>query len=499
MKYFVLILCLTHYISTVELSFYEEFFSSKTPMKNPKLVLNNKTFLELDSSTQPDEVLFQISNDYLLSGCQFYPYKHVIMPLLTDYFQNLTEPIPHFQIYVHSFSLVYQLLYLNQYDNLDETFIASDLLRNENISPSEYFTFEPSPTQKEYLFEILRNQTHLYNESEIKLIKRLNLTDKSYEIAKSVFEYVNNRISTSSKISEDRKNTILSFTNDMQNFFTFYYYITKNSFPLRMSDYLEMNKKIFKPSEINKYQTLLENQKTPIKNCFLLSPLLSMIKLVVNNDFWQNDNLYSYSLKPVNGLLNVTSHNKISKGVLVKAITIPNQNAYFDYGYNDTTSFQTVQVLISFHKDLMGNGKRRSICFMTDCEGFGIDRDYYKGYFILNSKELNPQILNIARLINLDESTIDLEINTKLFERRQIVGLKNEIDAYLTYYKLINQDIDKFDGILKEIRLENTTLWTRKEKDLGLVAVRNYDVYLNHLDFAVIEANKLLRKEIFGK
>ena len=136
---------------------------------------------------------------------------------------------------------------------------------------------------------------------------------------------------------------------------------------------------------------------------------------------------------------------------------------------------------------------------MTDCEGFGIDRDYYKGYFILNSKELNPQILNIARLINLDESTIDLEINTKIFERRQIVGLKNEIDAYLTYYKLINQDIDKFDGILKEIRLENTTLWTRREKDLGLVAVRNYDVYLNHLDFAVIEANKLLRKEIFGK
>ena len=208
MKYFVLILCLIHYISTVELSFYEEFFSSKTPMKNPKLVLNNKTYLELDSSTQPDEVLFQISNDYLLSGCQFYPYKHVIMPLLTDYFQNLTEPIPHFQIYVHSFSLVYQLLYLNQYDNLDETFIASDLLRNENISPSEYFTLEPSPTQKEFLFEILRNQTHLYNESEIKLIKRLNLTDKSYEIAKSVFEYVNNRISTSSKISEDRKNTI---------------------------------------------------------------------------------------------------------------------------------------------------------------------------------------------------------------------------------------------------------------------------------------------------
>ena len=77
--------------------------------------------------------------------------------------------------------------------------------------------------------------------------------------------------------------------------------------------------------------------------------------------------------------------------------------------------------------------------------------------------------------------------------------MKNEIDAYLTYYKLINQDIDKFDGILKEIRLENTTLWTRREKDLGLVAVRNYDVYLNHLDFAVIEANKLLRKEIFGK
>lgn len=499
MKYFILILFFFHYISTVELSFYEEIFSSKTPMKNPKLIINNKTYLELDSAVKPDEVLFQISNDYLLSGCQFYPYKHVIMQLLAEYFQKLKEPIPHFQIYIHSFSLVYQLLYFNHYDDLDETFIASDLLKTENISPSEYFTFEPSPTQKEFLFEILKNQTHLYNESEIKLIKRLNLTDTSYEIAKSIFEYVNNGIRTSKTISEDRKSTILSFTNDMKNFFTFYYYITKNSFPLRMNDYLEMNKKIFKPQEINKYQTLLERQKTPIKNCFLLSPLLSMIKLVVNNDFWQNENLYSYSLKPVNGVLSVSSHNKISKGVLVKAINIPNQNAYFDYGYNETTSFQTVQVLISFHKDLMGNGKRRSICFMTDCEGFGLDRDYFKGYFILNSKEINSQILNIGRLINLDESSIDIEKNVKLFERRQFIGPKNEINAYLTYHQLINQDIVKFDGILKEIRLENTTLWTRKEKDLGLVAVRNYNVYLNHLDFAIIEASKLFRKEMFDK
>ena len=89
-------------------SLYQKVYNDYTKVKKVNFENN---YLNVNDTIKSNKTLFSISNDYLLSGCQYYPLKHVILGLLNEYFEQTSRTVPHFQIYMHTLSFVYELLF----------------------------------------------------------------------------------------------------------------------------------------------------------------------------------------------------------------------------------------------------------------------------------------------------------------------------------------------------------------------------------------------------
>ena len=447
----ILSLIITLVLSTTKeySSLYQKVYNDYTKVKRVNFENN---YLSANDTIKANKTLFSISNDYLLSGCQYYPLKHVILGLLNEYFEQTSRTVPHFQIYMHTLSFVYELLYYYHKNS------------PENNNSSSFYTENLSNTQRDFLSYILQTtKSNIYSKNDLTLLHKLGLNDNTYGIVNSAFEYVNNH-------SKEK------FVKDKETFFKLYNYIVRNSFPLRMDTYIKMNS--FKESDIREYDSLLQKQKTPIKNCFILSPLLSLIEMKVNDDSYQPVN---YMFRVSKHKLMVYSPQQVNTGRLIRSTSLPNENAYFDFGYTDDTSYTLRQALLLFHKDVIGTDKRREICFMTDCEGMGIERDYYKGYFILSNRNLNPYLINMGRLLSLNDTTIDKEKQVKVFQEREYISKENELGAYLHYFKIIEGDIIHFKELFDVAKNEENS--SSKARELIKLSMNNLEITLSNMDY----------------
>ena len=300
-NYVILSFMLTIVLSANKSStLYQTVYDNYTKIKKANL---EKDYLSVNDTVKANKTLFSISNDYLLSGCQYYPMKHVILGLINEYFEQTSRTVPHFQIYMHTLSFVYQLLY---YYHKNST---------ENNNNSSFYSDNLSNTQREFLdFIVNSTKSNIYSKSDLVLLHKLGLNDNTFNIVNSAYEFVNNH-------SKEK------FVKDKETFFKFYNYIVRNSFPLRMDTYIKMNN--FKDSDVREYDALLQKQKTPIRNCFILSPLLSLIEMKVNDDAYQPVN---YMFKVNKKKLLVYSPQQVNTGKLIRSTSLPNENAYFDFG-----------------------------------------------------------------------------------------------------------------------------------------------------------------------
>ena len=84
-------------------SLYQKVYNDYTKVKKVNFENN---YLNVNNTIKSNKTLFSISNDYLLSGCQYYPLKHVILGLLNEYFEQTSRTVPHFQVQMPTQSFV---------------------------------------------------------------------------------------------------------------------------------------------------------------------------------------------------------------------------------------------------------------------------------------------------------------------------------------------------------------------------------------------------------
>jgi hypothetical protein len=465
-------------------------------------------FLYTSTPIPANQTIISIANDNILSGCQYYPYKHILLKLLSDYFNQTPKQIPHFEIYIHTISFVYELMYFAYVDKEVPYLpaLVTDVKTYDKITESEFFKFTLNQKQKDFLEEITdyddKHINYTYTQNEENIMKKVNIEDTSLKIVTSAYNYVRETLRWDTKISKGRKDLILSFLSNRRLFYKIYYYVNKYSFPITMNQYITINKQ-FKSKDINEYNKRLQNQKTPIKNCFILSPLLSLIRININGDPSKTKPMnFDFNIKDNHLLL--TSKHELPQGEIFKELTMPNANALFDFGYNKNTNYTLKKSLLTFPKDYFGNDKRRNVCHLSYCEGIGADKYSYKGEFLFSSNNINPMLLNLGRLIALDEDDIvNVEESAKVFERRQFISVDNEIKALSNYAKIVLNEIQKYPIVIDILRKNNrkevkeyTKGFTKKEGDLLVIGFVNFDIDVNNIKFTLEKQEEYIIKEI---
>ena len=317
-------------------------------------------------------------------------------------------------------SFVYELMYFAYVDKEQPylSALVTDVKTYDKIIESDFYKFTLNQKQKDFLEEITdyddRKVNYTYTPSEENLMKKVNIEDTSLKIVTNAYNYVRETLRWDTKISKGRKDLILTFLSNRRLFYKIYYYVNKYSFPITMNQYLAINK--FNSKDVNDYNKRLQNQKTPIKNCFILSPLLSLIRININGDPLTTKPMnFNFNIKDNHLLL--TSKHDLPRGEICKELAMPNANALFDFGYNKITNYTLKKTQVKLPKDYFGNDKRRNICHMTHCEGIGVDKYNYKGEFLFSSNNLNPGLINVGRLVSLNENEIaNVEESAKAFE-----------------------------------------------------------------------------------
>jgi methionine salvage enolase-phosphatase E1 len=492
-------------------TYYERIFQNETFYKHDKINLNKdneELFLFTSGSIRANEAIISISNDSMLCGCQFFPYQHVLLKYIDEYYDNYPHEIPHFEEYMNTMILTYQLLYYT-YVGIDDTYlpiVRRDVKTYDKIEESDYYKFTYEEKQIEFLNKIItiddRGTNYTYDSNEKKIMNEINMEDSTMTLISDIYQYIKNRLIKIKSISKRRKDMIFSFMSNRRLFFRIYYYITKHSFSLKMSQYLQINK--FNKREVESYSKVLKKQKTQIKRCLVLSPVLSTIRMDLNSDASKSQpSKFEFDVK--DNTLMLISKNDLQEGEIKKEVILPNDRIMFDYGYTGETNYTMRKASLMIHRDYVGKDKRRKICQKTKCEGLLFEKPYYKGNFTLAKHMLNENLLNVGRLLSLNENNIVYKDAKKAFKKKMFISLTNEISALSYYYKMISDDTLKFPlihGILRKENPEEITElisnYTNKEKDLLSLGFTNFDINMNHLAYALEKMEIYMFKTLYS-
>lgn len=468
----------------------------KESIKSKSVNLTSEGKLILTSDIVEKTPIISISKNTSISDCIFYPYKHVILKYISIYYNETPRAIPHFQIISHTISLSYQLLFYSYLMSIGLDNIRKDMLQSEGIAESNYFVIDLSNEQRRFLEEINQSKTYIkFQKEEKDLMTKLGLENPTYNLAIDIHKFIISKVKEGKGLSKLRTEILSKFINDQDLYLKYYYYIIKHSFPLKKEIYNNINN--FNKKEVDDYEIILQSQKTPLNNCFVISPLFPLINLEVN-DLQSSKKPEFFGLESQNKELFLTSQSKMTKGIITKKITMPNENAYFDFGYTKNTSFYLKKIFLQFHKSLLGEANRRTVCFNSNCEGMGLEKDLYKGEFILSNMNLNPHIINLFRLVALNETQIvDMKKDIERFDRGEFIDEKNEIKAFLYYYNYLMKSTWKYEFFF-DIKNVNKNM-RKKEKDLYKIAYNNYNIEIKNIEFLLQGLESMLKKLISSK
>ena len=175
--------------------------------------------------------------------------------------------------------------------------------------------------------------------------------------------------------------------------------------------------------------------------------------------------MYSFIAFPVlNQSIILYTKNHINmkddNGLITKHFTVTNENMFFQYNYlfddykkfNFNKYYYSKQIDVIIPKKILDGetNKKLTTCkIMNICRGIipNDDSTYKMLSFISTSRE-NPNLLNFARLLYLDEQLLDEEkksqfqIFIRSFTHGEKINDENELLAYIFYYQQLNREIE---------------------------------------------------------
>lgn len=136
------------------------------------------------------KMLAVVSRKYIISGCDFYPFKDYLIGVLIK-FTN-AHPTKNNDGIIMGFSLVYHLLYRKLAKKERAKVFYEDMLRN-NFPASDFFQYGISEEVQNYLNNLPTNKSNSvfsFDPEDIELAKKLGLETYNHEIAKQLYDFV---------------------------------------------------------------------------------------------------------------------------------------------------------------------------------------------------------------------------------------------------------------------------------------------------------------------
>ena len=445
---------------------------------------NNKGFHYLYANTTipPNSSLLKIEKDNIFTSCSHFPYKEIITQFIRDFFYE--KELIHFEIYSEAYLLSFQLLYY-QYADLNKN---KDIFEKDNT----YYLFFINQNQSDYIKIIKQRieQNDLYTNSvlqRMEIMKIYNLDNQSFRISSELFEYVLKSINL--KANAIAKENILRFiSNKKDEFVKLYLYITQNSHPISYETFC----KVYNiPNELNPTQLMM-------KKCMFISPITDLFKVEVNN----KDYTYSFETIPYTyNKTNITSilfftKSQIERGEIKKYMIIPNEEAFFNFGkdYSFKTDFYVKNIKVSINKAIFDKGgknnKHALICQMTQiCNRLYTTSKAYRGEFIIINNDLNPFLINLGKLIMLEEEEItDADMYATQIAQGNSISYENDVKLYTWYLELVNEEIGKMSNLFRNIKDEESNLLWK----MGNI---NYQIEINNIDMLLDKINSIMKTE----
>ena len=113
----------------------------------------------------------------------------------------------------------------------------------------------------------------------------------------------------------------------------------------------------------------------------------------------------------------------------------------------------------------------------------------YRGEFIIINNDLNPFLINLGKLIMLEEEEItDTDMYATQIAQGNSISYENDVKLYTWYLELVNEEIGKMSNLFRNIKDEESNLLWK----MGNI---NYQIEINNIDMLLDKINSIMKTE----
>lgn len=174
-------------------------------------IFNNKDYKAGNS-------MFTVPKEYIISGCDFYPFREHIFEILYDFVEK--NPLLEKNNIVNTFTLVYHLLYVRLADKRKAK-IYYKKYKNQK-KDNEFFEFALNKYKKEFMMAFPKRPTFTafeYNKEELDFIRTIGGDLEMFDLSMKIFEFVHDKVNALTDVN--LKEALLPMVSD-ETFFKKY-------------------------------------------------------------------------------------------------------------------------------------------------------------------------------------------------------------------------------------------------------------------------------------
>jgi hypothetical protein len=427
-----------------------------------KNIHNNKFYItnNLEDYRMNSELISINPKQYIINGCKFFPFRDLFTKLLVGY-GNITGNMNK-NILVPIYSLIYQMLYY-RYGNADASMkYYKDKYNNDY--ESEFFNFSGTKEELEYMKILLTpddsiniNSSFFYSEDEINFADKLGLEPTKLKISNDVYGFVEKNIKGLQ--DGELKKILLDFISQEESFKFYADLVFRRGVKMNTNEFGNIyNKSTYENEYLKYHQVLKEKNNYENKFCYVLIPVVDLFQHIDNDNgelIHLKVDIKSYKEED-NQKLIISIDSNFKKDTPMgfsyhskddDIIYKTNEKLYLDHGiYNKINQNSLALLPYTFEKRKMSVIKAQ-ICYLFGCGNFDIKffmekspRFSMEHFFILkNNKSINNNLLNILKLIEIDDRKLDVGTHSLLFQQNKKLDYNIESRALKKYIQIMKK------------------------------------------------------------
>ena len=165
----------------IRLKYYERLLENNSLIN---LVYDNQgLYLTLNSNLEPGNHFIELSHNFLIDGCVYYPFKEEINSVI----MKIMNPDENSKKLKRIFLFAYQILYY-KFANHEDT-----MMYYRDESESSVFRFNPTKENLEFInmiFKKIPSSVYTYDDEELELARNLDINLDTYEFLINSFNAV---------------------------------------------------------------------------------------------------------------------------------------------------------------------------------------------------------------------------------------------------------------------------------------------------------------------